>query len=416
MDVPARPALMAPMPRTPPSPTPSATAARGRRRRAWGRVYPRPGAGPGNWLVQFPDPSGARARSGRTRYVTRSVGSRAEGEALLRECRKAALLGTLASPTAPPETTTMTVLEAVDAHREGLRALGGSEKTIGVYGSCRRALASSGLAARRVIDVTAADIESYLRWRASHVWKTVQKEGAEFVSVPVKGGKASPSTLARERGLLRVAFARLCRLGLLETNVVAKVPKPRPRQQARAILSKAEVMRLLDACTPELRPIVLTALFTGMRKGELLNLRWGDLNFADGRVALFRPKTGTFARIPLHPQLAESLAAIKGEGGGVRDDDRVFRSRLGRPYKDFRTGWVAALGRAGLAGRPGLVPHALRHTFACHFLEGGAAVTDLQAILGHASLSTTQIYARMVDGRMKASVEAMSYGVSDSPA
>jgi integrase/recombinase XerD len=75
----------------------------------------------------------------------------------------------------------------------------------------------------------------------------------------------------------------------------------------------------------------------------------------------------------------------------------------------FKSAWAVAVRKAGLADR-GVTPHALRHSFACHFLENGAAVTDLQAVLGHASLATTQIYAGMVDRRTRSSVEALDFG------
>ena len=91
-----------------------------------------------------------------------------------------------------------------------------------------------------------------------------------------------------------------------------------------------------------------------------------------------------------------------------RASDPVFVSRLGGQLKNIQTAFSNAVKRAGLADR-GVTPHALRHTFAVHFLEGGAAVTDLQAVLGHASLTTTQIYAQMVDARTKASVEALEF-------
>ena len=65
----------------------------------------------------------------------------------------------------------------------------------------------------------------------------------------------------------------------------------------------------------------------------------------------------------------------------------------------------------GLADRC-VTPHVMRHTFAVHFLEGGAAVTDLQAVMGHASLTTTQIYAQALDARTKASVEALDFDSS----
>jgi site-specific recombinase XerD len=68
---------------------------------------------------------------------------------------------------------------------------------------------------------------------------------------------------------------------------------------------------------------------------------------------------------------------------------------------------------AELSDRKDLTFHSLRHTFATTFLEGGAAVTDLQRILGHRNLTTTQIYAHMVDARARASVEALDFGIAD---
>ena len=116
----------------------------------------------------------------------------------------------------------------------------------------------------------------------------------------------------------------------------------------------------------------------------------------------------------MHSVLREELSQIrenrsKARGRPVLGDEHVFVSRYGRRYKDFRSGWRAAIERAGLAQK-NPTPHCLRHTFACHFLEGGAAITDLQGLLGHASLSTTQVYTRMVDTRTRASVEALDFG------
>ena len=159
----------------------------------------------------------------------------------------------------------------------------------------------------------------------------------------------------------------------------------------------------------------MTLAYTGARKSEVLALKWGDIDFERGSINLYRSKTRNADHLPLNPHLAEELMGVRqgraeARGRPVPDSEHVFFSRHGRPYKSFKTGWHAAVERAGLAGR-NPTPHCLRHTFACHFLEGGAAVTDLQGILGHSSIVTTQIYARMVDARTRKSVEAMSYGV-----
>ena len=108
----------------------------------------------------------------------------------------------------------------------------------------------------------------------------------------------------------------------------------------------------------------------------------------------------------------------------------VYLSPIGTRWNSVRPGqpepaqWTAgidvgafdgsiprAVKAAGLSEKRGLTFHSLRHTFAVHFLEGGAAVTDLKGALGHSNLATTQIYAEMVDERMNASIEALSYGL-----
>ena len=79
---------------------------------------------------------------------------------------------------------------------------------------------------------------------------------------------------------------------------------------------------------------------------------------------------------------------------------------------DIRKVWLLTLRAAGLAGRPGLTPHAVRHSFATHFLEGGGSVTDLMTQLGHSKLETTQIYAASVSERRRATVLAMEFGAT----
>jgi integrase/recombinase XerD len=303
----------------------------------------------------------------------------------------------------------VTVLEAVDGHLGALRAKGGAESTIRLYGYSKRPLAAQGLGHMTVKDMTVRAIEKYLAWRRTHVWRTRPQPGGKVVAELAKDAVASPSTVARDRELLCAAFNRLVRMGQLAENVVAKVPKPRKRAKKRVVLSKEEVARLIAACGRHLRPVVLALVYTGARKGEVLGLRWRDLCFETMTIALYRIKVSNFSRIPLHPVLAEELRRVKKERGPVAASEHVFLSRYGRPYRCLKSAWAVAVRKAGLADR-GVTPHALRHSFACHFLENGAAVTDLQALLGHSSLATTQIYAGMVDRRTRASVEALDFG------
>jgi len=393
--------------------TTNGTPKKKRRRRSFGRVCRRQDRN--GWYVQFPSPDGRKAPNGRTRYVTRTVASKAEGEALLREIRKEVVRGTLALPSGEPEISDMTVLAAVDGHLGALRAKGGAESTIALYGYSKKPLAAQGVGHMKVRDVTPRDVERYLTWRRSHVWKTQRRPGQAPKAELAKGEIASSSTVARDRELLCASFNRLVRNGELAENVIAKVQKPKRKARKRVVLSKAEVARLIGACRKHLRPVVLALIYTGARKGEILALRWRDLCFDSMTISLYRIKVSNFSRIPLHPVLGQELQRLKEEraearGGSVPDFEHVFFSRLGQRYRSIKTGWETAVRRAGLADR-GVTPHCLRHSFACHFLENGAAVTDLQAVLGHSSLATTQIYAGMVDRRTRASVEALDFGV-----
>ncbi len=382
------------------------------RRRSFGRLFQRNGNGA--WLVQFPDPSGAKAKSGRTKYVTRTVSSKREGEKLLRKVRETVANGVYVAAKKPESTATqLSVLEAIDGHIESLRAQGGAESTIALYGTSRKAIERQGLGHQRVAQVTVRMVEQYMAWRRKHVWRTKGRRGEKPGAVLVNGGQASGSTVGRDRELLCAAFNRLVRLGDLVENVVRKVPKPKRSQKKRIVLSKSEVAALIQACGPRLRPIVMTLAYTGARRGEVLRLTWADLDFEGEAISLFRPKVQNASRIPMHPVLASELKTVREAraeelGRPVRDDEHVFLSRLGRPYKTFKGAWAIAVERAGLDGK-GCTPHVLRHAFACHFLDAGAAVTDLQALLGHASLTTTSIYAKMVDRRTRESVAALNY-------
>jgi len=394
---------------TTPIPEPPSKARRGRRRRPWGAVFRRPG-GPG-WLCRFPNPNGRRTPNGRTAYVTRSVESRTDGEELLKAMREAILKGQYAPAAPEPKTCESALIECIDEYLEAKKAEGKAPSGIRRYEVSRSAIAKWPDAKKRVVDLQPRDLESFLGWRRTRRWNALNPRGKPGTVIERTDAAVSNSTVGRDLSLIAAALNRLVRLGLLEKSPLARVRRPKEVQRKRPVLTREEIGNLLGACSEPLRILVLAAWLTGQRPSEIKAIRWGDLNFEDKTISIFRKKVGNADTIPMHPRLAEEFLALKvrrAQDGKriVADDEYVFLSARGRPFWDYRTPWFRALRDAGLDRRPGLTFYSLRHSFATAFLSHGAP-SDLQALLGHASYLTTERYVRAVSGRARAGVEAL---------
>lgn len=287
-----------------------------------------------------------------------------------------------------------------------------SEGAMGVQRAALRAWkehfgARAGRRAVRLDEITPAMLLDYRAWRASH---------RNSLGGPPK--PISPRTINADH-------AAMCRIlneavldGHLPKNPIAGMKKLREIRRQRRYLTKEELGALISNCPEHFRPFVVTAAYTGARKGELTRLRWQDLDFENGKIALYRPKVGNADWLDMHPAVEAELARLKETraaelretGGRVLPEHHVFLSRHGTPFVEIRRSWNLALKAAGLDGREGLTPHVLRHAFATHFLQGGGAVTDLQQQLGHAELATTQIYASALSARRRAAVMALDFG------
>jgi integrase len=230
--------------------------------------------------------------------------------------------------------------------------------------------------------------------------------------------KTIAGALATLHNIMRFAI----RNGWIIENPVEKLEsdeRPRPVRRPQRVLGRNEIARLLDACIPAHRPLIATALYTGMRQSEVLGLIWTDVNLARGsipvRAQLSRARQGRPARrvapktaaalreIPLAPQLVAVLAEHRRQSAFNGGGDWVFTTRCGTPLSQ-RNAQRRALGRAahlaGLEdGSVGVRFHDLRHTFASHLIiDICLDVVQVSRILGHASVSTTlDVYAHLFD-------------------
>jgi excisionase family DNA binding protein len=277
-----------------------------------------------------------------------------------------------------------------------------SDGTMGTYRAALTAWkqwfgARDGRPALRLDDIGVSTWLDYRAWRIQH-------RNSTYGTKTSVGNRTLNSDLHCLSRVLNEAVAQ----GLIDKNPLAGTKKLKEARRPRRYLTKAELGLLVEHADPGFKPLLVAAVYTGARKSELLALRWQDIDFERGKIALFRRKVGNSDLLDLHPQVRAELERIRDERRPPPEES-VFVSPHGTAWVEIRRGWNRALKGAGLLGREGITFHSLRHSFATHFLEGGGSVTDLMAQLGHASLATTQIYAASLSARRRASVLALDF-------
>jgi integrase/recombinase XerC len=227
--------------------------------------------------------------------------------------------------------------------------------------------------------------------------------------------KYAKSTVARRLAAVRTFGKFLCRQGVLAANPAVALRGPRQDKKLPHVLTLPQVETLLGsppAFTPlgrRDRAILETLYSAGLRVSELVGLNLADVTLADG-VVLVRGK-GRKERLALLGEHA--VAAIRtwlADRGGMlamsgRETDAVFLNRAGTRLSVRSVGrlLVKHLRRASLD--PRTTPHTLRHSFATHLLDNGADIRGVQELLGHKSLTTTQVYTHVSAKRLQQSYQ-----------
>jgi site-specific recombinase XerD len=227
----------------------------------------------------------------------------------------------------------------------------------------------------------------------------------------------APATIARRLAALRGLFRTQMELGARRDNPAELLSSPKKPQRLPRVLKAGEVAALLDsipANTPlELRDRALfeLAYACGLRAEELVSLDLDAVDF-DSESVRVEGKGGRTRLVPvgehalgaLERYLARARPALTAEGADPRDR-ALFVSKSGRRLStsDVRrrlSGWARrAVGRSPALAQTH--PHALRHSFATHLLDGGADLRAIQELLGHATISTTQVYTRVESARLR---------------
>ncbi len=248
--------------------------------------------------------------------------------------------------------------------------------------------------------------------RPLHDWDEIDKGAILDYILEMKEREYASSTVARKVAAIKSFFHFLTSENQLEDDPTANLDSPKVKKRLPVTLSYEEVDRLLampgrEGASKSLRDRALLELLyaTGMRVTEIVSLDLEDVNLASATVRVTRGKGGKERIIPMHGRAVEALEAYLGKARLQLLKDAGERALFlnHRGERLTRQGlWLIIkyyVQQAGIEGE--VTPHTLRHSFATHLLNGKADLRHVQELLGHANISTTQIYTHITGDRLR---------------
>lgn len=213
----------------------------------------------------------------------------------------------------------------------------------------------------------------------------------------------SPATCNRVLSTLKHMLTKAVDWEMAKEDTLKKVRKVKLLEEPPGrlrYLSSEEYQALIEVCSPHLRPIVIIATHSGMRKGEILRLRWEQIDLGNGLIFLSDTKSNKRREVSINNTIG---AILRNLPHGL-ESEYVFVDRNGMPFKDIKRSFATALKRAGIAD---FHFHDLRHTFASHARMGGAEMGDIKEQVGWTSWAMVQKYAHLAPEYRKKVVDAV---------
>ena len=259
------------------------------------------------------------------------------------------------------------------------------------------------------------DLRQFAEYLDEHAsvdgWRQVDKDLIVRYVLHLKERQYSPATVARKVAAVKSFFHFLVAEGVITDDPTATLDAPRVKKRLPKTLAREDVDKLLAAPLEgegpkALRDAALLQMLyaTGMRVSELVALNIDDVNLASATARCFG-KGSKERIIPMHQRAVEALREYLESGRVAYLKDSVEKALFLNPRgrRLTRQGlWLIIKDYVEKAGiESAVTPHTLRHSFATHLLDGGAGLREVQKLLGHSNVSTTQIYTHVSGERLR---------------
>lgn len=211
----------------------------------------------------------------------------------------------------------------------------------------------------------------------------------------------SPATVNREMNVLKNIFTKAVEWKNLTENTIKKVKLLRTKNRRLRYLESEEITKLIENSAKHLKPIIIVALNTGMRRGEIFGLKWQNIDIKRGIIYLLDTKNGEKRELPMNDAVKKALI-------GVRKNpisSYVFCNPNGKPYQDTKRAFHTALNKAGIKN---FRFHDLRHTFASQLVMLGVDLNTVRELLGHKTIEMTLRYSHLSPSHKKRATDLLS--------
>jgi integrase len=262
---------------------------------------------------------------------------------------------------------------------------------------------------KNITTVTRKDIEEFIRKRREGSLDDVVAQGRRNT----KQGGVTIATTNRDLCRLKNIFKKAVEWGFLEFNPAIGIPQEKEEVPETFYLERDEVAKLFECAEVEYLPIFKTAVFTGLRFGELMKLEWRDVNWEFNTLHVRKPKNNEDRYVPMNDAVKVVLGELGTREESLQADLRDSRGYVfvnpntGKPFNDVRKGLKRALDKAKVTKH--IRFHDLRHTTGSHLAMNGSTEVEIAEFLGHKDTTVTRRYTHLSKTHMQAVANRLSF-------